>query len=167
MLRFRRGFTLIELLVVILIISILMSVLLPVLGHVLKVADQAAAETIASQAVQAVTMLEQTTMQLPPGDGHGSRGLVKALSAPGPKKLPYLEIREDMVTPEGDLINPVHPDGEPPLHVFHYRNNRGRKPGPDGVGRPGISERREYDLWAAGMDYDPNRPDSAWSIFRP
>ena len=32
-------------------------------------AHQAAAETIASQVVQAVTMLEQTTMQLPPGDG--------------------------------------------------------------------------------------------------
>jgi len=167
MLRFRRGFTLVELLVVILILSILMSVLLPVLGHVLKVAHHAAAETIASQVAQGVTMLEQATMQLPPGDGHGSRGLVTALSGPGPKKLPYMVIREDMLTPEGDLINPVYPDGEPPLNVYHYRNNRGRKPGPDGVGRPGISERREYDLWAAGMECDSRRPDSGWSILRP
>jgi hypothetical protein len=78
-----------------------------------------------------------------------------------------MEFRDDMLTPEGDLLNPVHPDGESPTDVFHYRNNRGRKPGPEGVGRPGVSARREYDLWAAGMDYDPKRPDSAWSIHRP
>ena len=167
MLRFRRGFTLIELLVVILIISILAALLIPAVVHVLRVARQAAAEALATQVVQCLTVYEQTTMQLPPGDGKGSRGLVKALSEPGPKKLPYMDLREDMLSPEGDLLNPTHPDGEPPTHLLHYRNNRGRKPGPDGVGRPAVSTRHEYSLWCAGNDYDPQRPDSAWGILRP
>ena len=167
MLHLRRGFTLIELLVVILIISILAALLIPAGVHVLGIARQASAEALASQVVQCVTVYEQTTMQLPPGDGQGSRGLVKALSEPGPKKLPYMDFREDLLSPDGDLLNPTHPDGEAPTDLFHYRNNRGRKPGPEGVGRPGISARREYDLWAAGLDYDPKRPDSAWSIHQP
>jgi prepilin-type N-terminal cleavage/methylation domain-containing protein len=163
----RRGFTLVELLVVILIISILAALLIPAVVHVLRVARQAAAEALASQVVQAVTCYEQATMQLPPGDGNGSRGLVMALSEPGPKKGPYMDLRADMVSPEGDLLNPTHPDGEPPTHLLHYRNNRGRKPGLDGVGRPVVSARHEYDLWAAGNDYDPQHPESAWSILRP
>lgn len=67
----------------------------------------------------------------------------------------------------GHLINPVHSDGDAGIHVIHYRSNSGRKPGPDGVGRPGISARRPYDLWAAGTDYDARRPDSAWTLHRP
>ena len=81
--------------------------------------------------------------------------------------MPWMQIHEDMLTPEGDLINLVHKDGAPPVNIVHYRNNRGRKTGPDGVGRPGISSQREYDLWCAGTDYDPGRPDSAWMIHRP
>jgi prepilin-type N-terminal cleavage/methylation domain-containing protein len=167
MVRFRRGFTLVELLVVILIISILAALLIPAVVHVLRVARQAAAEALATQVVQAVTCYEQATMQVPPGDGNGSRGLVKALSEPGPKKLPYMDLRDDMLSPEGDLLNPTHPDGEPPTHLLHYRNNRGRKLGLDGVGRPAVSARHEYNLWGAGNDYDPRRPDSAWAILRP
>jgi hypothetical protein len=106
-------------------------------------------------------------MKLPPGDGSGSRELVKALRQPGPKNLPFLQINDDLLTPEGDLINPVHHDREAPINVIHYRNNRGRKPGPDGVGRPGVSPYREFDLWCAGCDYDPKRPDSVWTIHRP
>jgi prepilin-type N-terminal cleavage/methylation domain-containing protein len=162
-----RGFTLVEMLVVILIISILAALLIPAVVHVIGIARQAAAETVASHVVQSLTVYEQTTMQLPPGDGYGSRALVKALSEPGARKQPYMAIREDMLSPEGDLLNPSHPDGESPTAVFHYRNNRGRKPGPDGDGRPGVSARREYDLWAAGKDYDPKRPDSAWTIHQP
>ena len=161
------GFTLIELLVVILILSILAALLIPAVLHCLAIARQAAAETVAAQVAQSLSIYEQTTMQLPPGDGQGSRSLVKALSEPGPKRLPFLDLREDQLSPDGDLLNPSHPDGEPPTSIFHYRNNRGRKPGADGVGRPGVSARREYDLWAAGMDYDPKRPDSAWTILRP
>jgi prepilin-type N-terminal cleavage/methylation domain-containing protein len=162
-----RGFTLVELLVVILIIGILMAIVLPMLLHVINVGHQAGQEATMSKIVEVLHSYEQTTMKLPPGDGKGSRDLLKALSEPGAKKMPYLQIDEEMLTPEGDLINIVHKDAEAPINVVHYRNNRGRKPGPDGVGRPGISASREFDLWCAGMDYDPKRPDSAWSIHRP
>jgi hypothetical protein len=117
--------------------------------------------------VEVLHTYEQTTMKLPPGDGKGSRDLVQALREPGAKKMPYLEIHEDLLTPEGDLINIVHRDAEAPINIVHYRNNLGRRPGADGAGRPGISALRALDLWCAGMDYDPKRPDSAWSIHRP
>jgi prepilin-type N-terminal cleavage/methylation domain-containing protein len=162
-----RGFTLVELLVVIVIILILMALVVPVVIHVLGVARQGVAENLMSQLVQAIKSYEVDHAVYPPGDGHGSRGLVKALTEPGPKNLPLMPDREDLRTLEGDFLNPVHHDREAPLNAIHYRNNAGRKAGPDGLGRPGISPRREYDLWCAGLDYDPKRPDSAWSIFRP
>lgn len=99
--------------------------------------------------------------------GRGTQDLLKALSEPGAKKLPDMDVREDMVPKDKDLINPVCPDGEAPIAVMHDRNHRGRKPGPDGVGRPGISSRREVDSWDAGSDDDPRRPDGAWMIPRP
>ena len=163
----KRGFTLVELLVVIVIIGILMAIVLPIVIHVMCIGKQAAAEAMLTQIVTGITNYEYTTMQFPPGDGRGSRELVKALRSSGPKKVPYMEISDDMLTPEGDLINPVHDGDGDPIQIMHYRNNLRRKPGPDGDGRPGISERRNYDLWCAGCDYDPKRPNSAWSLHRP
>jgi prepilin-type N-terminal cleavage/methylation domain-containing protein len=162
-----RGFTLVELLVVILILSILMSILLPVLFHVLNVAHEATAETLVMNVIQAAKAYELDHAVYPPGDGSGSRDLVRALSRPGPKQLPLMEIQEDMLTPEGDLINPAQKDGEPSLRIIHYRNNRGRTRGPDGVGRPGISSTRPFDVWCARSSVDPKRPDDAWAILRP
>jgi prepilin-type N-terminal cleavage/methylation domain-containing protein len=163
----RSEFTLVELLVVILIIGILASILLPVLIHVVNVARDAGQQATMNSLVEAIVNYEHTTMKLPPGDGKGSRGLVKTLREPGAKKMPYLQIHDDLLTAEGDLINIVHKDADPPINVVHYRNNGGRKPGPDGDGRPGVSKTREFDLWCAGLDYDPKRPDSAFSILRP
>lgn len=162
-----RGFTLVELLVVIVIILILMALVVPAVFQALGAARQGAAEELMSQLVQAIKSYELDHGVYPPGDGRGSRGLVKALTEPGPKKSPAMPVREDMLTREGDFLNPVHHDREAPLNAIHYRNNAGRKPGPDGVGRPGIFPNREYDLWCAGLDEDPRRPDRAWSILRP
>lgn len=163
----KRGFTLVELLVVIVIIGILAALILPIVFHVLLVARQGLSETLASEVQQMLKAYELDHAVYPPGDGRGTRTMVQALSVPGAHGLPLFEPKPEMLTPEGDLINPIHHDDEAPLNVFHYRNNRGRKPGPDGVARPGIAARNDYDLWAAGMDYDPQRPDSAWSIHRP
>jgi prepilin-type N-terminal cleavage/methylation domain-containing protein len=165
--RHRRGFTLIELLVVILIIGILASLVIPVLIHILNLSKQHATEVLMSQVVQCITVTEQNSMKLPPGDGSGSRDLVKVLREPGARGLPAMDVRDDMLSPEGDLLNVLHADREAPIHLIHYRNNRGRRTGPDGVGRPGISARRPYDLWAAGVDYDAARPDSAWTLHQP
>jgi prepilin-type N-terminal cleavage/methylation domain-containing protein len=165
--RTSRGFTLVELLVVILIIGLLAALVFPVLIHVLKVARQGATEAMMSEVSNVIHHYEMSTMKLPPGDGKGSRDLVKCLREPGPKRMPWMQIKDDLLTADGDLLNPLYADDDAPLKLIHYRNNRGRKQGPDGVGRPGVSSTREYDLWCAGMDYDPKRPDSAWSIQRP
>ena len=165
--RERHGFTLVELLVVIAIIGILASLVIPVVIHVLNLSKQHATEVLMSNVVQCITVYEHNTMKLPPGDGSGSRELVKVLREPNAKHETTLEIRDDMLSPEGDLLNVLHADREAPIHIIHYRNNRGRKPGPDGVGRPGVAARRPYDLWAAGVDYDAARPDSAWTLHQP
>lgn len=162
-----RGFTLVELLVVILVISILAAMLFPVIVHVLGVARQGSAEVLVTRLAEATSLCEQTCFYLPPGDGSGSRTLVEGLLRPGPRQAPFLELSRDQLSVTGDVLNPAQPEGSPEEGIVHYRNNRGRRRGFDGMGRPGVHPTRQFDLWCAGSDYDSRRPDTAWTVLRP
>lgn len=55
--------------------------------------------------------------EFPPGDGQGSAGLVRALRSGGRKGAPYMVFVPAMLTPRGDLRNPIFPEDG----VVHYR----------------------------------------------
>jgi len=58
--------------------------------------------------------------EFPPGDGIGTAGLVKALRERSSLGEPYMTFVPEMLTPAGDLRNPVDPD----RLILFYRNNR-------------------------------------------
>jgi hypothetical protein len=81
--------------------------------------------------------------EFPPGDGIGSAGLVNALQQPSRSGMPYMTFVEGMLTPTGDLRNPVSPQDK----ILFYRNNRtGRAPGLQ------VHNERNFDLWAASSN---------------
>ena len=81
--------------------------------------------------------------EFPAGDGIGSASLVKALQQPSRSGFPYLTFVDEMLTPTGDLRNPVSPRDK----ILFYRNNRtGRAPGLS------VHNERNFDLWAASSD---------------
>jgi len=81
--------------------------------------------------------------EFPPGDGIGSASLVKALQQSNRLGLPYMQLVEQMLTPTGDLRNPVAPEEK----IIFYRNNRtGRAPGLK------VHNEQNFDLWADSSD---------------
>jgi hypothetical protein len=78
--------------------------------------------------------------EFPPGDGIGSAGLVKALQQTSHSGFPYMTFVDEMLTPTGDLRNPISPQDK----ILFYRNNRtGRAPGLQ------VHNLRNFDLWGA------------------
>jgi hypothetical protein len=81
--------------------------------------------------------------EFPPGDGIGTASLVKALQQPSRSGLPYLTFVDEMLTPTGDLRNPVAPE----TRILFYRNNQtGRGPG-----QP-VHNSMNFDLWGSAND---------------
>jgi hypothetical protein len=81
--------------------------------------------------------------EFPPGDGIGTAGLVRALQQPSKSGMPYMIFVDEMLTPTGDLRNPVAPNDK----ILFYRNNRtGRAPGLQ------VHNERNFDLWGASYN---------------
>lgn len=81
--------------------------------------------------------------EFPTGDGIGTASLVRALQQTSATGAPYMTFIDDMLTPTGDLRNPVDPDGK----ILFYRNNRtGRGPGVL------VHNEKNFDLWGATPD---------------
>jgi prepilin-type N-terminal cleavage/methylation domain-containing protein len=158
----RRGFTLIELLVVIAIIAILAGLLFPALAGARRSGLVVEAQGRIANVGLAISGYAQARGIEPPGDGRGSRDLLRALGEAGPKNAPYYLPREEDVTPAGDLVNPIHGGDAPdPLNAIHYRRNLGLPPGPR-AGQPPPRRGVAFDLWCAGLD-----ARSAWEIRSP
>jgi hypothetical protein len=76
--------------------------------------------------------------EFPPGDGHGSASLVRALGGPSASGPPFMMFMDEMLTPAGDLRNPIRPE-----EVLHYRNNR--------EGATQGHNVQSFDLWGRGV----------------
>jgi len=85
--------------------------------------------------------------EFPPGDGTGSAGLVRALGRPSRTGAPYVQFSREMLTPDGDLRNPVAPRN----CIIHYRRN------PEAAGLDSVARNLgTFDLWGLSQD---GRPD--------
>jgi len=162
--RLGRGFTLIELMVVIVIISLLAIFLVPMSLKALCSARAGTAASLINQLSQAAKAYELDFAVYPPGKGDGSKELITALSQKGPKKLSYLELSPELLT-NGHVMNPVFGgEGGPPVDLIYYRNNIARAGGGNLAAAPPKFNKSSFDLWCAGCDYTPKKPESAWSI---
>ncbi len=83
------------------------------------------------------------TGAFPPGDGTGSAELVRALSRPSKTGAPYVQFAPEMLTPDGDLRNPVAPRN----CIIHYRWN----PPTDRLDTV-AHNLGTFDLWCLGVD---------------
>lgn len=70
------------------------------------------------QLALAVETYEKHYGEYPPGDGRGSRDLVRILGRPGPHRLRFCEFQPEQLI-DGDLANPIQP-GAPPGGVVRY-----------------------------------------------
>ena len=170
-----RGFTLIELLVVIVIICLIAALLLPAILKALCSARAGTASHLISQLDQAAEAYQLDYAVYPTGDGSGTKDLVYALQQAGPKKQSYFQFPQDLLTTDGNVVNPVWSDGDPTIAKIYYRLNAqqgGGKPGGGGGGggggaggtAPPIQRKSKFDMWCAGCDYTQSDPKTSWSI---
>lgn len=155
----RRGFTLIELLVVIAVIAVLAGLLIPTLVAGYRSALVGNAEQQLHGLAQAVHAFASDRGLEPPGDGNGTRGLLRSLGEPGARGLVYYLATDDALTSDGHLVNPAQgADAAWPLNAVHYRRDLGLPAGP----REGQPPRRRgivFELWCAGLD-----PAAPWAL---
>ena len=108
-----------------------------------EVRRQAEAQRLVDALTQEVWNYYHEHDEFPPGDGIGSSALVKALQQPARSGFPYMTFVDEMITPTGDLRNPVSPQDK----ILFYRNNRsGRAPGLQ------VHNERNFDLWGASSN---------------
>ena len=177
-LRKETGFTLVELLVVIVIIALIAALLLPAIIKALCSARQGTAAHLISQLDQAIEAYQIDYAVYPPGSGSGTTDVVSALSKSGPKKMKYFEFPQDLLT-NGNVVNPVWPDGDPDVAIIYYRLNQkpggGAAAGGGGAGGgagggggtvPPVMRPSKFDMWCAGCDYTSGGANNTarWSV---
>ena len=104
---------------------------------------QAEAQRLVDQLTQAAWSYYHDRGEFPPGDGSGTAGLVAVLRSPSKSGAPYMVLVEEMLTPAGDLRNPVAPFSL----VLCYRNNRETRALTEIV-----HNARAFDLWGRSPD---------------
>ena len=104
---------------------------------------QRMARRLVDQLAQETWNYFHETGEFPAGDGTGSVQLVRALSRPSATGAPYVQFAPEMLTPDGDLRNPVAPKN----CIIQYRRNLPTQ-GLDPVSR----NLGTFDLWAMSLD---------------
>lgn len=84
--------------------------------------------------------------EFPPGDGSGTAPLVEALGRPSRSGQPYMRFLPFMLTPRGDVRNPVRPEEE----VVHYVLRR-----PASDLRLPLNAEPNFELWCRSADGRP------------
>lgn len=119
---------------------------------------QAEAQQLIDALTQEVWNYYHEQGEFPPGDGIGTASLVKALQTPSRSGFPYMAFVEEMLTPTGDLRNPVDRSSR----ILFYRNNRTGR-GPDLQ----VHNEKNFDLWGAGSDGVFDRVNNWNSVVSP
>jgi len=143
----RRGFTLVELLVVIVIIGLLAALLLPAIFKAICSAKAGTAESLIENLSQAAKLYETDQSTYPPGDGSGSASLATAVLAPGAKGLPYMQAKQLIRTPAGDIVNPTYGG----TAILYYARNFPGVPAAD------AQNKDSFDIWGWGCSGDPKK----------
>ena len=120
---------------------------------------QAEAQRLVDALTQEVWNYYHERNEFPPGDGLGTASLVKALQQPSRSGFPYMTFVDEMLTPSGDLRNPVAPDTK----ILYYRNNSAVR----SAAVP-VHHQRNFDLWGEGSDGVPDSVNNGdWVVSTP
>lgn len=102
-------------------------------------AREGTTEHLIDNLTQAAKSYEFDHDAYPPGDGSGSRELVRCLSQRGPKGVPYFEFIPEMLDKEGNVL---HPAWAAEGKVLHYLC-------------PGRHFAGSFDMWAEDRKGNP------------